>query len=89
VKLPRGFNKNLISLDVKKSAAQWAALGVKRADGKALPKSAQQGSLVQAGSAKGPYFLVYGNYRTTLLWNRSTFFALAVGHLADALGGGN
>jgi membrane-bound lytic murein transglycosylase B len=88
VKLPRGFNKNLVSLDVKKSAAQWGALGVKRADGKALPKSAQQGSLVQAGSGNGPYFLVYGNYRTTLLWNRSTFFALAVGHLADALGAG-
>jgi membrane-bound lytic murein transglycosylase B len=89
VRLSRNFNKNLINLDVKKSLSQWAALGVRRADGKALPKSSQQGSLVQAGSGTGPYFLVYGNYRTTLLWNRSTFFALAVGHLADAIATGS
>jgi membrane-bound lytic murein transglycosylase B len=39
---------------------------------------------VQAGD-NGPIFIVYDNYRTTLLWNRSTYFALAVGHLADAI----
>jgi membrane-bound lytic murein transglycosylase B len=30
-------------------------------------------------------FLVYDNYSTILKWNRSTFYALAVGQLADAL----
>jgi membrane-bound lytic murein transglycosylase B len=89
VRLPRNFNKNLITLDVKKSLAQWAALGVRAGNGKALPKLAAQGSLVQAGNENGPYFLVYGNYRTTLLWNRSTFFAIAVGHLADAIATGS
>jgi membrane-bound lytic murein transglycosylase B len=89
VKLPKKFDKTLISLDVKKSLTGWGALGVRRPDGKSLPKSATQGSLVQAGAENGPVFIVYDNYRTTLLWNRSTFFALAVGHLADALSAGS
>ena len=32
---------------------------------------------------KGPAFLVYKNYRTIMVWNRSHLYALAVGHLAD------
>lgn len=89
VRLPKSFNANLVSLDVKKTVTAWGALGVKRSDGHALPKSANEASLVQAGEKAGPIFLVYDNYRTTLLWNRSTFFALAVGHLADAIGTGS
>ena len=34
-----------------------------------------------------PAFLAYGNYRAILKWNRSTFFALAVGSLAERIGG--
>jgi membrane-bound lytic murein transglycosylase B len=35
--------------------------------------------------AAEPAFLVYHNYRVFLNWNRSTYFALAVGQLADRL----
>jgi membrane-bound lytic murein transglycosylase B len=38
--------------------------------------------------AREPAFLVYQNYRMLLKWNRSNFFALAVGHLADRIAGG-
>ena len=34
----------------------------------------------------GADFLVYQNFRTLMVWNRSTYFALSVGLLADALG---
>ena len=37
---------------------------------------------------QGPAFLVYGNFRTIMNWNRSVLYALAVGHLADRLKGG-
>ena len=37
---------------------------------------------------RGPAFLVYRNYRTILIWNRSILYALAVGHLADRIAGG-
>ena len=89
VKLPKQFDKTLISLDVKKPLTAWHSLGVRRQDGKSLPKSSTQGSLVRAGTEDGPVFIVYENYRTTLLWNRSTYFALAVGHLADAIATGS
>ncbi len=34
---------------------------------------------------RGPAMLVYDNYRTILKWNNSTFFASAVGYLADSM----
>ena len=88
VTLPKDFDPALISLDVRKSLFDWQALGVRRADGSALPAFNMQGSLVQPTGGH-QVFLVYNNYRTTLLWNRSTYFALAVGHLADAIGAGS
>lgn len=86
VVLPATFDRALITLDVQKTLPEWHALGVKRPDGGSLPKRDILGSLVQPGPASAPVFVVYNNYRTTLLWNRSTYFALAVGHLADGIG---
>jgi membrane-bound lytic murein transglycosylase B len=89
VSLPEAFDRGLISPDVKKTLQEWDALGIRRADGSALPTRALQGSLVEPTAGRGPVFMVYDNFRTTLRWNRSTFFALAVGHLADAVNSGD
>ena len=62
-------------------------MGVRRADGQALPVQDVQASLVLPSGAKGPALLVYDNYRIILRWNRSAFYAIAVGHLADRLTG--
>ena len=86
VRLPEGFDPDLASLSVVKRLGAWQALGVRRANGAALPIRQLPASLVLPEGPGGPAFLVYDNYRTTLTWNRSTFFALAVGHLADAIG---
>ena len=32
--------------------------------------------------------MIYGNFDAILRWNRSIFYAIAVGHLADRLAGG-
>lgn len=92
VKLPAGFNKALIGLETKKSLEEWSRLGVARSDGTPLPttRSDVQGSLVVADNKNGPgpTFLIYDNYRVTLKWNRSTFFAVAVGTLAERIGDG-
>ena len=85
VKVPKDFDAGLISLDVKKTLNEWQALGVRKADGHGLPKKELSASLVRPGDENAPVFAVYDNYRTTLLWNRSTFFALAIGHLADSI----
>jgi membrane-bound lytic murein transglycosylase B len=89
VSLPERFDRALINPEVKKTLQEWDALGVRRADGLALPTRDLQGSLVEPTAGKGPVFMVYDNFRTTLRWNRSTFFALAIGHLADAVSSGD
>lgn len=85
VRLPPGFDPALLGSGVKKPLRQWAELGVRRADGGALPKSTLEASLLRPGGDEGPAFLVYGNYRVLLKWNSSNYFASAVGFLADSM----
>ena len=72
-------------LGVSRPLSDWQTLGIQRREGTTLPKRPINASLIEA-EANGPTFLVYENYRVLLKWNRSTFFALAVGHLADRIG---
>ena len=44
-----------------------------------------EGPVVMPDGADGPAFLVYDNFRTIMRWNKSTYFAGAVGYLADAM----
>lgn len=88
IRLPKGFNLGLTGLDVLKSLAQWQLIGVRRIDGRDLPKEDAEGSIVLPAGYNGPAFMVYQNYRTILKWNRSLLYAIAVGHLADRLVGG-
>ena len=41
--------------------------------------------LVLPDGLEGPAFIVYANFDATLRWNRSNYFALAVGALSDAM----
>jgi membrane-bound lytic murein transglycosylase B len=93
VLLPPNFDVGLASIDgsaseTLKSLSDWATLGITQADGSRLPKQDVVAALVLPGGAEGPAFLVYENYRAILKWNRSTFYAIAVGHLADRLSDG-
>ena len=88
VNLPEGFDPRLTGTGVVKTLAEWSALGIARADGTPLPVRPLKASVVRAEGDKGPAFLVYDNYRAILKWNRSTFFAIAVGSLADRIGDG-
>ena len=87
VVLPVGFDDGLADLKIVKRLGAWQALGVRRADGSGLPRRQLSASLVLPEGPEGRAYLVYDNFRTTLTWNRSTFFALAVGLLADGIGG--
>jgi membrane-bound lytic murein transglycosylase B len=91
VKVPQGFDRAHAGLTIKKSLAEWSKLGVMRSDGGPLPTARGDvaASLIFAeGDKGGPAFLAYDNYRVTLKWNRSTFFAVAVGTLAERIGDG-
>ncbi len=87
VRLPANFDWELASLKLRKPIADWARLGVRRADGGALPAADISGAIVAPGGHKGPAFLVYGNFGKILNWNRSLLYAIAVGHLADRIAG--
>jgi membrane-bound lytic murein transglycosylase B len=90
VQLPDRFNMSLAGLEKTRTLAQWQALGVRLADGETLPRENLRASVVlPEKGARQPAFLVYQNYRALLRWNRSHFFALAVGHLADRIDGGD
>ena len=87
VTLPADFDRAMAGLKVRKPIGAWQALGVRRADGGDLPSRQLAASIVLPEKGKmSPAYMVYNNYRTTLLWNRSTYFALAVGLLADGIG---
>ena len=87
VKVPDGFDRSHAGLTIKKGLDEWTKLGVKRGDGGVLPQRDIAASLIFAdGDKGGPAFLIYDNYRVTLKWNRSTFFAVAVGTLAERIG---
>ena len=84
VRLPDGFNRALLGEKTRRTVSQWRKLGVREADGDALPEAAMLGSIIMA-PGEGPPFLVYDNFRAILAWNRSNLFGIAVGTLADRL----
>ena len=89
VLLPVGFDFTLSGTGVRKTVNEWSDLGIRQVSGSILPTADMLGSIVLPAGASGPVFLVYSNYRTTMVWNRSTFYALSVGHLADRLTSGS
>ena len=86
--LPDGFDFTQTGTGVRKTVTQWNSLGIRRVNGNALGNADMLGSIVLPAGAEGPAFLVYDNFRTTMVWNRSTFYAISVGHLADRFVGG-
>lgn len=84
VQVPASFDPALIGVGVKKPLRQWRRLGVRREDGGPLPDRPIEASIVRPGG-DGPPLLVYGNFRVLLKWNSSSYFASAVGFLADSI----
>jgi membrane-bound lytic murein transglycosylase B len=73
-------------LDGRAPLATWSRRGLRRADGGPLPVASIDAALLRMDGSGSADFLVYHNFRTLMVWNRSTYFALSVGLLADALG---
>lgn len=86
VQLPAGFDIGLAENKTRKAIPEWQALGVRRADGSDLPARDLPAQIVLPAGAGGPAYMVYDNFEVILKWNRSTYFAIAAGTLADALG---
>ena len=89
VTAPPSIDSSLVGMAAKRPLADWAALGITRNDGSALIDAATdsgvRAALLQPNGAAGPSFLVTDNFNVILRWNNSSFFALAVGYLANSV----
>lgn len=85
--LPVNFDFRLSGTGTRKRLQEWKELGINQTSGAPIPVADMDASIVLPVGAAGPAFLAYDNYRTTLVYNPSTFYALTVGHLADRFTG--
>ena len=87
VQLPADFPYHKAGRDRRLSLEEWQRLGVRRPDGSSLPIADFEAALLVPAGHTGPAFLVYDNFHVIMRWNRSEFYALSVGHLADRING--
>jgi membrane-bound lytic murein transglycosylase B len=88
ITLPAGFDPAWISLETTKSVDEWRALGITDLNGKPLPHSAMQASLIRPdGPDKGEAFLAYNNFKILMKWNKSQRFGISIATLAAHMEG--
>ncbi|GLQ35715.1 murein transglycosylase [Amylibacter marinus] len=87
VRLPAGFNYGNASLKLKRPSSRWMELGVRDVAGGRLPSHGDGAIFLPAG-AQGPAFLVFKNFFVIKRYNNANSYAMAVGHLADRIDGG-
>ena len=86
--LPQNFNFMFADAARRLTLAEWAKLGVARAGGQPFPRSGDRAYLFVPAGARGPSFLMLDNFRAIMKYNPAEAYALAIGHLADRLRGG-
>ncbi|MEM7696583.1 MAG: lytic murein transglycosylase [Pseudomonadota bacterium] len=89
VRVPSGFKHTLADGRKKRALSEWSRYGIKRANGKPWPRPNDQAYLLYPGGANGPAFLMLPNFDVIKRYNNADAYALAVGHLADRIIGGN
>ena len=87
VKLPLNFPYEEADTDTTKPVAEWRAMGVETASGSLLPQSDDSAGIYLPAGARGPAFLVFSNFGVILKYNNAASYALAVGLLANRMGG--
>ena len=88
VLLPVDFDFSLTGTSTRKPLQEWRDLGITQVNGMPVPvAAAMEASVILPAGAQGPAFLGYANFRATMTYNPSTFYALTVGHLADRYAG--
>ena len=99
VVLPPNFNYMLADHARRMTLRQWLAFGIKRAgprpspppqagEGKEGARASDRAFLLLPAGARGPAFLMLGNFSVIMKYNPAEAYALAIGHLADRLKGG-
>ena len=85
VSLPAVFDYR--DIDQTLPLAQWGQRGVRQVSGAALPQENLHATLWLPAGHSGPALLLYPNFKTIKVYNNSSSYALAIGLLADGIGG--
>ncbi len=87
VRLPGNFDFSLTGRNNERPLTRWIEIGITNAFGDPLPPLNLPAAVLLPAGHLGPAFLTYQNFRVIMGWNRSEYYALAVGHLADRIAG--
>ena len=91
VKLGDDFDKSTLNKysglakDKMLKMSAWTIFGVTKFDGSELPAVNVKASLILPDEADGRIYLAYNNFHTLMRWNRSLYFGVSVGYLADRI----
>lgn len=88
VLLPQNFSYEHLGVKQTLPLSTWAAQAVVQSNGQPLPAVEMDAALYLPAGHTGPAFLGYENFNVIMRWNRSEFYAITVGHLADRINGG-
>jgi lytic murein transglycosylase len=88
VTVPKGFDFMLADRSRWMSLHEWQAQGIRRVGGKPFPRAGDRAFLLVPAGSQGPAFLMLHNFRVIMKYNPAEAYALAIGHLADRLRGG-
>jgi membrane-bound lytic murein transglycosylase B len=87
VRLPKNFDYSLGGREQKRKLADWVRLGITDAYGGDLPPLDIEAAVLVPAGHRGPAFLVYDNFDVIMRWNRSEYYAISVGRMADRIAG--
>ena len=84
VQLPWNFDFKEVGRKNTKKVSEWKKMGILTFDGKKLPYDDElKGSVILPDGRKGPAYIIFGNFKRVMIWNRSDNYAIAVVTLAD------
>ena len=88
VVVPANFDFLLAESGKVLPVRDWERHGIMRPGGKPFPRHDDSAFLLVPAGVQGPGFLMLANFRAIMKYNPAEAYALAIGHLADRLRGG-
>jgi lytic murein transglycosylase len=88
VVVPATFDFRFADRDHVMTIREWVRHGITRPGGKPFPRETDRAFLLVPAGVQGPGFLMLQNFHVIMKYNPAEAYALAIGHLADRLRGG-
>lgn len=90
IQLPWNFDFKNVGCKTTKTVKEWRKLGLITHNGNRLPFDDDlKASVILPDGRRGPAYLVFGNFKRIMIWNRSDNYALAIVTLADYIASPN